>query len=283
MNESESKTAIRLIQDALAEDLNEIGDITTCATSPPEQQCTAVIIAKQDGVIAGMDVAGMVFRAVDAALDFDALFVDGDRAEPGQEVAKISGTTASILVAERTALNFLGHLSGIATLTALFVQKTKGTNARIMDTRKTTPAWRLLEKYAVRCGGGLNHRMGLYDMFLIKENHIVAAGGITEAVQKCRAYMRAQGIEAKIEVEVKNIPELEQALAAQVDRIMLDNMTVEQMRECVSIADHRIPLEASGNVSLDNVGEIARTGVDFISVGSITHSFKNFDFSLLLR
>jgi nicotinate-nucleotide pyrophosphorylase (carboxylating) len=186
------------------------------------------------------------------------------------------------LTYERTALNFLQRLAGIATLTRRFVDAVAGTHAVILDTRKTTPGWRQLEKYAVRCGGGSNHRFGLHDMFLIKENHIAAAGDIAAAVQKCRAYARAQNAHLKIEVETKNLKEVEACLRLDVDRIMLDNMPLQEMRNAVALAAGRIPLEASGNVNLETVRAIAATGVDFISIGALTHSAPAMDFSLLL-
>lgn len=196
---------------------------------------------------------------------------------------RLSGSSQSILIAERTCLNFLGRLSGIATNARQFVDAIQGTKARILDTRKTTPGWRLLEKYAVLCGGGDNHRTGLYDMFLIKENHIVAAGGIGHAVDRCRRYMRVHHFQAEIEVETQNSDDVREALSLNVDRILLDNMSVAEIRQCVLLVNGRIPLEASGNVTLATVRDIAETGVDFISVGSLTHSAKAMDISLLFR
>jgi len=275
-----AKTLVRL---ALREDLDETGDVTTHAIVTSSQSCQASIFARQSGIIAGLDIARLVFQEVDSSLQYQAMIKDGDRVQKGEKIINLNGLCSSILIGERTALNFLGRLSGIATQTNVFAEKVKGTNAKILDTRKTMPGWRSLEKYAVRCGGGENHRFGLFDMFLIKENHIVSAGSIKTAVEKCRQYMATKGIQIPIEVEVKNIEELAEALALKVDRIMLDNMSIEQIRQCVEMTHSRIPLEASGNVSLDTVSQIAATGVDFISVGSLTHSVHNFDLSLLIQ
>jgi nicotinate-nucleotide pyrophosphorylase (carboxylating) len=195
----------------------------------------------------------------------------------------VEGTIQSILSAERTALNFLGHLSGIATLTRQFVDRVEGLNVRITDTRKTTPGWRLLEKQAVKAGGGENHRMGLYDMVLIKENHIEAAGGITKAVQKASSYLHRSNLSLKIEVETTTLDEVNEACKTAVDRIMLDNMSIEMMKKAVKIVDGNKEVEASGGVNFDSIRSIAETGVDYISVGALTHSAPAFDFSLLLK
>jgi nicotinate-nucleotide pyrophosphorylase (carboxylating) len=200
-----------------------------------------------------------------------------------QEVARLLGPTASILAGERVALNFLQRLSGIATLTQKFVEAVSGTNAKILDTRKTTPGWRLLEKYAVRCGGGHNHRLGLHDMFLIKENHIAAAGGISEAVRRCREFTLAFGRRIEMEVEARTLAEVDKCRRAGVSHIMLDNMPVAEMRDAVRLAAGHAALEASGNVSLENAAAIAATGVDYISIGALTHSAPAMDFSLLLQ
>lgn len=273
--------ALPLIAGALKEDLGQRGDITTLATCPKERVMIAHIIAKQSGVIAGIEIALQVFTILDASLSVKNHVNDGDHVNKGDILASITGPADDILMGERTALNFLGRLSGIATMTHLFTEQLKNSHARILDTRKTTPGMRLLEKYAVHCGGGENHRMGLHDMFLIKDNHITAAGSITRAVQACRAYMQDNHFTAGIEVETQNIRQVKEALELKVDRIMLDNMSTQQMRECVDLVNSRIPVEASGNVTMERITEIAAAGVDYISIGALTHSAPNFDTSLL--
>ena len=264
-----------LIDLALAEDVGP-GDITTQATIPEGATGEAVILAKAHGVLAGLPVAAEVFRRVDRGIRFEELAQDGEPVAPGDVVARLSGPLRGILTGERVALNFLSHLSGIATLTAEFVTAVAPYRAVILDTRKTTPGWRSLEKYAVRCGGGRNHRLGLYDMVLIKDNHIAACGSIYEAVRR----VRAAGVKVPIEVEVKDLDELAEALSLEVDRILLDNMDLEELREAVRLAGGKVPLEASGGVTLENVAEVAACGVDFISVGAITHSAPALDLSL---
>jgi nicotinate-nucleotide pyrophosphorylase (carboxylating) len=272
-----------LIQLALEEDLKNRGDITTDAMGLSNRPVHARLVCKQAGVVAGLLFAQEVFIRVDESVIFDALISDGDAVQNGTVLATLTGPAGAILTGERTALNIVGRLSGIATVTDAYVQAIQPYNTLILDTRKTTPGWRILEKYAVRCGGGNNHRNGLYDMFLIKENHITAAGGLEQAVEKCEHYMRDTQITAPIEIEVRTLDELKTALRLPVDRIMLDNMTCEEMKQCVEEARGRIPLEASGNVSLETVAGIAETGVDMISVGALTHSAPIFDISLLLE
>jgi len=252
------------------------GDVTTQATIPEGATGEAVILAKAHGVLAGLPVAAEVFRRVDRGIRFEELAQDGEPVAPGDAVARLSGPLRGILTGERVALNFLSHLSGIATLTAEFVTAVAPYRAVILDTRKTTPGWRSLEKYAVRCGGGRNHRLGLYDMVLIKDNHIAACGSLGEAVRR----VRAAGVKVPIEVEVKDLDELAEALSLEVDRILLDNMDLEELREAVRLAGGKVPLEASGGVTLENVAEVAACGVDFISVGAITHSAPALDLSL---
>ncbi len=264
-----------LIDLALAEDIGP-GDATSEAILPPDLCLRAHIIAKQAGVVAGLPVAEAVFRRVDPSVQFTARVSDGARVEAGTVLAEVEGPARSLLAAERTALNFLQRLSGIATLTRRFVEAVAGTRAVILDTRKTHPGWRALEKYAVRMGGGQNHRMGLYDMILIKDNHIAAAGSITEAVRRARAARP----DLPIEVEVKNLDELREALELPVDRIMLDNFDLESIRIAVRIAAGRVPLEVSGGVTLERVAELAATGVDYISVGALTHSAPALDISM---
>ncbi|HNS73821.1 MAG TPA: carboxylating nicotinate-nucleotide diphosphorylase [bacterium] len=280
MDENLRAAAANLIRMALAEDLAGRGDITSTAIAAAAGPCQGVILAKAEGTIAGLEIALMTLAAVDPTLTGLPLIQDGDRVRKGDIVMEVAGDAGRLLVAERTALNFLCRLSGVATLTRRFTDAVAGTRARILDTRKTTPGWRLLEKYAVRCGGGVNHRMGLFDMFLIKDNHIIAAGGIAPAVKRCREYALRMGFYAEIEVETRSLTEVEEALALGVDRIMLDNMDLELMSRAVELAAGRIPLEASGNVTLENVSAIARTGVDFISSGSLTHSARVLDISL---
>ncbi len=267
---------LAVIRRALAEDIGP-GDVTTNWIIPESQRSEAIILAKTAGVLAGLDVARDVFALVDERIRFEPLLTDGDRLQPKDVVARIAGPTRGILTAERVALNFLQRLSGIATLTRAFVDAVAGTKAVILDTRKTTPGLRFLEKYAVRMGGGANHRIGLYDMVLIKDNHIEAAGSITGAVQRVRA-RNAAGL--LIEVEARTLDDVREAAMLAVDRILLDNMTCEQMRQAVQLVNGRVPLEASGNVTLETVRQIAETGVDFISSGALTHSAKALDLSL---
>lgn len=273
-----------LLAHALAEDIGA-GDVTTHWTIPAPRRGRGEIVAKAPLVVAGLDVARAVFQAVDPALAVTLEAADGTRCDPGQPVLRVEGALRSILTAERTALNFLGRLSGIATLTHRYVEAVEGTGARVIDTRKTTPGWRHLEKAAVRAGGGTNHRMGLHDMVLIKDNHIAAAGGIAEAVGGVRAHNR-EGLE--VEIEVRSLDELDAALALDVERILLDNMSpatlkeaVERVRARARAHPGRVPLlEASGNVDLSTIAAVAATGVDLISVGALTHSAPVADLSL---
>ena len=279
MTTPEMVNAMALIQAALSEDVGD-GDRTSEWTVPAESRSEAVIVAKQRVTLAGLAVAVEVFRAVDADLSVELRIDDSEEIKGGDVVMVIAGSTRSLLTAERTALNFLGRLSGIATLTRAFVSRVEGTGARIVDTRKTTPGWRALEKMAVRAGGGSNHRMGLDDMVLVKDNHIKAAGGLTAAIER----VRRSNVGLPVEVEVHTGEELKEALEAGVTRILLDNMTPDTLREAVSLVRERVgdsvTLEASGNVTLDTVLEVAETGVDLISVGALTHSAAAADFSL---
>jgi nicotinate-nucleotide pyrophosphorylase (carboxylating) len=261
---------------ALAEDIGP-GDLTTRATVDPSRTARAEVMAKEDGVIAGLSVAVATFRAVDPGLRFLAFVADGERVGPGKAIARVAGSAQAILTAERTALNFLQRLSGVATLTSRYVAAVAGTGTQIVDTRKTAPGLRALDKYAVRMGGGKNHRFGLYDGVLIKDNHIAAAGGITEAVARAR---RAVPHLVKIEVEVTNQVELEEALAARADVVMLDNMEPEVAAPAVRFVAGRALVEISGNVTLHNVDRYAECGADFISVGALTHSAPALDISL---
>ncbi len=271
--------AAAAVRAALAEDIGD-GDITTIGTVPPEAEFRGTFTAKSPGVIAGLAVAGRAFSLLDDTVIFTPRAADGDIVAAGRVIAEVRGPGGAILSGERTALNFLQRMSGIATLTRRFVDAVQGTSAVILDTRKTAPGLRIFDKWAVRLGGGQNHRFGLFDMALIKDNHITAAGTITLAVAGVRA---ACGRNTPIEVEVRNLAELEEALALAPDRIMLDNMTPDQMRAAVRLTAGRVPLEASGNVSLDTVKAIAATGVDCISVGMLTHSAAAMDISLLIE
>jgi nicotinate-nucleotide pyrophosphorylase (carboxylating) len=267
-----------IIQNALAEDLGD-GDVTTTCIIPPEAMLTGQFIAKAEGIVAGLAVAQLTFALLDERVTFTPYCSDGDYANKKIIVATVNGPGRALLSGERVALNLLQRMSGIATLTRHFVDAVADTQAVILDTRKTAPGLRLLDKWAVELGGGQNHRFGLYDMVMIKDNHIAAAGSITEAVNRVRACDERH---RPIEVEVKNLIELREALKLAVDRILLDNMSPAQMREAVQITQGRTPLEASGNVNLNTVADIAATGVDFISVGALTHSVQAMDISLLL-
>jgi nicotinate-nucleotide pyrophosphorylase (carboxylating) len=268
----------RLIVQALLEDIHT-GDITTLAVVAGHRPASARLIAKEQMVVAGLDTAARVFTTLDPEIRFTACLSDGDKADPGTVLATIQGEAAQLLMGERVALNLLQRLCGIATLTTSFVEAVAGTNTRIVDTRKTTPGLRLLEKYAVRVGGGINHRTGLYDGVLIKENHITAAGGIAEAIRRARAYIPHT---LKIEIETETLAQVDEALAAGADIIMLDNMSLDEMRTAVAVIAGRAQVEASGGVSLERVRAIAETGVDIISVGALTHSPRAMDISMLL-
>lgn len=271
--------ALREISDsirrALAEDIGA-GDVTTDSIVPAQASLRGRIIAKQNGVVAGLQIAAAVWHELDPRVSFSPKHGDGSVVENRTVVAEVVGPARALLTGERTALNFLGRMSGIATLTRRFVDAVSGTHAVILDTRKTAPGLRLTDKLAVRLGGGQNHRTGLFDMVLIKDNHIDFAGSITAAVNR----VRESGVTVEIEVEARTLGHLREALSLGVERILLDNMTPELMREAVEICAGRAKLEASGNVSLENVLEVARTGVDYISVGALTHSPKVFDVSL---
>jgi len=276
MNPEESREVGRIIRRALAEDIGA-GDVTSSWTLPEGLALRGKLIAKAPGVVAGLEVAGRVFAAVDKRVRFSALVADGSTVTVGMLLATVQGPARSILSAERVALNLLQRMSGIATLTQRFVQAVRGTHAVILDTRKTAPGLRVLDKLAVRLGGGQNHRFGLYDMVLVKDNHIAAAGGIAVAVQSVRA-CNHEGLQ--VEVEVKSLVELREALDLGVERILLDNMDPGQMRQAVALTARRAKLEASGGVRLDNAAAVAGTGVDYISVGALTHSAQALDISL---
>jgi nicotinate-nucleotide pyrophosphorylase (carboxylating) len=262
---------------ALEEDLGSMGDITTDAIIPANAQGEASIIVRKPGVIAGLDLAEATFKSLDPDVRFTRIVEDASKVEAGGTIANLAGKTRALLTGERTALNFLGHLSGIATLTATYVAAVEGTRAKIVETRKTTPNLRAPEKYAVRCGGGMNHRFGLYDAVLVKDNHIAAAGGLADALNTLRT---AVGHLVKIEVEVDTLDQLEEALRFPIDAVLLDNMDVGTLKKAVASVKGRVVTEASGGVTLENVGEIAKTGVDLISVGALTHSARSLDSSL---
>lgn len=269
----------KIIEKALAEDIGP-GDVTSEATIPVGSTSTAEILAKQDLVLAGLDVSLEVFYFLDSAIQFTRFAQDGDRIKSGKVIARVSGSTRVLLAGERVALNFLQHISGIATLTSKYVEQLKGLKAQALDTRKTLPGLRQLEKYAVRMGGGTNHRFGLYDGVLIKDNHIKAGGSITKAIESAR---RNAHHLLKIEVETKTLDEVREALAAKVDIIMLDNMPLDMIREAVKLINGQVLIEASGNVTFETIREIGETGVDFISSGSLTHSAPAADISMKIK
>lgn len=281
-------SVLSLIENGLAEDLHPAGleelkghlaqyDITSAATLPGERQLSGRIFTKVPGVVAGLPLMASVFQVVDPEIEVQFKVADGNRVEKGQDLAVVRGEGGALLAGERTAMNFLGRISGIATLTRSFVNAVAHTKAVILDTRKTAPGYRLLDKYAVRMGGGENHRMGLYDRVLIKNNHIDGAGGIEAAVVRVR---ERYGDRYPIEVEVRTLAEFDAALALVPSRIMLDNMDLETMRRAVELSGGKVPLEASGNVTINTVAEIAETGVDYISAGSLTHSAAVLDISM---
>jgi nicotinate-nucleotide pyrophosphorylase (carboxylating) len=290
ITEQYKKTTLELVRAALEEDIGP-GDLTSLGCLEPNL-LKAQIIAKSEGVLSGLQPAALAFQLVDSANKFEPRLNDGDRFKKGDLIAEISGLNQTVLAAERVALNFMAHLSGVATLTARFVEKIRGHNCKILDTRKTTPGWRLLEKMAVVHGGGENHRIGLFDMVLIKDNHIASAGSIAGAVTKMHAFMDSTDFRLQfktdpkkilIEVEITEEKELVEAIESGVDRILLDNQSPEQLKQLVEKAralNPQIKLEASGNVSLDNVEAVAAGGVDYISIGALTHSAPVADFSM---
>ncbi|MGF9907995.1 carboxylating nicotinate-nucleotide diphosphorylase [Brevibacillus porteri] len=269
----------RKIEEWLQEDLG-FGDVTTMSTIPESEQGVGILYAKEAGIVAGLPIAEQVFATVDSTLLFEAKVEEGARVEVGQQIAEVSGSVRSILSGERLALNLMQRLSGIATKTSEYAMAVAGTKARVVDTRKTTPGLRALEKYAVRVGGGYNHRFALYDAVMIKDNHIKGAGGIAQAVAAARAVIPHT---MTVEVEAESFEQVQEALAAGADTIMLDNMSLDQMVKAVQFIDGRAIVEASGGVSLETIGDIAKTGVDIISVGALTHSVKAFDISLDLN
>lgn len=282
VTESESNNLLSQIRPvvhrALQEDMGS-EDVTTLSTIPEGAVVTGRFLARQPGVVAGLEVAQLTFSMLDSRVRFRLVAADGDSVEEGDILATVKGRGRALLGGERVALNFLQRMSGIATITRQFVDAVKGTSAVILDTRKTAPGLRFLDKWAVRLGGGQNHRFGLYDMVLIKDNHIAAVGSIAEAVRRVRS---SDSQRRPIEVETKIVQEVREALKLRVDRIMLDNMSPDQMREAVQLVGGAVPLEASGKVTLGNVAEIAATGIDYISVGMLTHSPEAMDITFLL-
>lgn len=268
---------VPIVELALLEDLGDRGDITSQSVVPGVTRSTGDFVARSAGVIAGLPVARLVFELVDPTVDFNALIPDGERVEPGSVIATVEGPSRSILTAERTALNLLGRMSGVATATAELVDAVEGTGARITDTRKTMPGLRAADKYAVVAGGGVNHRMGLFDEVMIKDNHIVAAGDLKKAVASAR---EALGSEMRVVVEVETMDQLSAALETDADRVLLDNMAPEVLAQAVATVGDAMETEASGGVTADTVRAIAETGVGFISVGWITHSAPQLDIAL---
>ncbi|HMN04338.1 MAG TPA: carboxylating nicotinate-nucleotide diphosphorylase [Flavobacteriales bacterium] len=269
-----------IIARAFAEDVGD-GDHTSLSTIPAEARGGAHLLVKAEGVLAGMEMAEAICRRMDGGLNLRPLLMDGAQVHPGDVAFTVNGPTRSILLVERVLLNFMQRMSGIATLTRAFVQAVEGTKCRVLDTRKTVPGLRQIEKWAVRIGGGTNHRMGLYDMMMIKDNHADFAGGIPQAIRRAKAYQADRAMNIPIEVETRNMREVEEALTeGGIQRIMLDNFTPEQLKEAVAFIHGRVETEASGGITLETARSFAETGVDFISVGAITHSAVCLDLSL---
>ena len=276
--ETNDQLITELIRLAFAEDVGD-GDHTTLSTIPAEARGRQRLIIKEEGILAGVDVARRVFEYFDPELKMTVYMTDGTHVKPGDVAFEVEGSVRSLLQTERTMLNIMQRMSGIATTTARYQERLKGLDTKVLDTRKTTPGMRLLEKEAVKIGGGANHRIGLFDMILIKDNHVDFAGGIPEAVKRAKEYCRAKGKDLKIEVEVRNEDEIRQALEAGVDRIMLDNFTPERTREAVKLIGGRTEIESSCGITIDTLRAYGECGVDYISVGALTHSVKGLDMS----
>lgn len=274
-----NKSILKIINNALKEDVKN-GDITTKATILKSKKVVGKFLVKADGIIAGLEITEAVFKLVDSKIKFQIKIKDGLKVKYGDVAAIVTGRAQSLLTAERTALNFLQRMSGIATASSIYSEKVKHTKAKVIDTRKTVPGLRMLDKMAVKLGGCENHRIGLYDMFLIKDNHIEVAGSITKAVEACTKYQKKHRTKFKIEVETKNLKEVREALNTKANIIMLDNFEVEEMKKAVALINGKCKVEASGGVNLDTVKAIAETGIDYISVGALTHSVKALDISL---
>lgn len=268
----------QLLTLAFAEDVGD-GDATTLSTIPADEMGAQHLLVKEEGILAGVEIARKVFEKFDPSLKMTVYIGDGAHVKPGDIAFKVEGTVRSLLQTERTMLNIMQRMSGIATQTARYQERLKGLKTKVLDTRKTTPGLRILEKEAVKIGGGANHRMGLFDMILIKDNHVDFAGGIPQAVKAAREWMKANGKDLKIEVETRNNDEIRQALAEGADRIMFDNFTPAQTREAVALVDGRAETESSGGITLDTLRDYGEAGVDFISVGALTHSVKGLDMS----
>ena len=271
----------KIIEEALIEDIGD-GDHTSLSTIPENATGSAQLMIKEDGILAGVDIAEQVFKKVDPEIHFEIFIQDGSKVKKGDIVFKVTGKSISILTAERLALNFMQRMSGIASFTHKITKQTIGLSTKILDTRKTTPLLRELEKYAVRMGGGENHRMGLYDMVMIKDNHIDFAGGISQAIDSTKNYLKANNKDLKIEIEVRDFDELQQVLDfGGVDRIMLDNFTPGDLKNAVEKIGRKYETEASGGITIETIRSYAETGVDYISVGALTHQIKSLDMSLL--
>lgn len=269
----------RLIDLAFAEDIGD-GDHTTLCCIPADAMGKSKLLIKEEGILAGIEIAKRVFHRFDPEMCVDVLMGDGSRVKPGDVAMIVTGRVQSLLQTERLMLNIMQRMSGIATMTHRYVERLEGTGTRVLDTRKTTPGMRMLEKEAVRIGGGVNHRIGLFDMILLKDNHVDFAGGIENAISRCHEYLKAKGKDLKIEIEVRNFDELNEVLAiGGVDRIMLDNFTPADTKRAVELIDHRYETESSGGITIDNLRDYAECGVDFISVGALTHSVKGLDMS----
>ncbi|CUT00243.1 nicotinate-nucleotide pyrophosphorylase [carboxylating] [Candidatus Kryptobacter tengchongensis] len=283
-NFSVEEQITEIVKRALIEDIG-YGDITTISVIGDDFiEASAEFLVKDAGVIAGMDVVWIVFKTINPNLSFVPNVMDGDFVKNGDIIAFVSGDAKSILTSERVALNFLQRMSGIATLTRKFVEAVKGTKAKITDTRKTAPGLRLIDKLAVEIGGGVNHRFGLYDMILIKDNHIAIAGGVERAIERCLKYVKEKNIDVKIEVEAQNLEDVKKILKyEEIDRILLDNFSIDDLRRAVDLINGKLEIEASGGITLENVRQIAEAGVDYISIGMLTHSPKALDISLEIK
>lgn len=269
----------RLIDLAFAEDIGD-GDHTTLCCIPEDAMGKSHLLIKENGILAGVEVAKRVFNRFDPDLKVEVLIEDGTPVKVGDIAMIVSGKVRSLLQTERLMLNIMQRMSGIATVTNKYVERLKGTHTRVLDTRKTTPGLRMLEKQAVKIGGGVNHRIGLFDMILLKDNHVDFSGGIKNAIDRCHAYLKEKGLDLKIEIEVRNFDELQQVLDhGGVDRIMLDNFSVENTRKAVELIDGKYEIESSGGITIDTLRDYAEAGVDFISVGALTHSVKGLDMS----
>lgn len=269
----------RLIDLAFAEDIGD-GDHTTLCCIPDDAYGKSHLLIKEDGVLAGVEVARKVFHRFDPSMQVEVLIADGSRVRVGDIAMIVSGKVRSLLQTERLMLNIMQRMSGIATMTSHYVERLAGTKTKVLDTRKTTPGMRMLEKQAVRIGGGVNHRIGLFDMILLKDNHVDFAGGITNAIDRCHHYLQEKGLDLKIEIEVRNFAELQQVLdRGGVDRIMLDNFTVVDTKKAVDLIEGRFETESSGGITYETIRDYAEQGVDFISVGALTHSVKGLDMS----